>query len=223
MEKSADGKERKVGKGERFKKAKDVETKRKVHILFPDVRKLADDVMLVQKSLDGGCEVDRDSHRLAKMVRTLAELSKTNTRWSDKNTYELGNRGTLEDLVGSFVVQAYALMMIRNEGDEIADMFATGLSFTDLDSEGADVEYATGDGLFTQDKWVCKLTEDFIGVVKIHSITTALRWLLDMFITSLMFAGHFGFADRLWEFAHEFIMNTKDCGDYEPKATIIPF
>ncbi len=223
MEKSADGKERKVGKGERYKKAKDVETERKVHILFPDVRKFADDVMLVQKSLDGGCEVDRNSHRLAKMIRTLAEISKTNSRWSDQNTYKLGNRGTLEDLVGSFVVQAYALMMIRNEGDEIADMFATGLSISDLDTEGDDVEYATGDGLFTQDKWVCKLTEDLISVVKIHSITTALSWLLDMFITSLMFAGHFGFADRLWEFAHEFIMNTKDCGNYEPKATIIPF
>ena len=52
------------GKGARYKKAKDVETEKKVHILFPDVRKLADDVMLVQKSLDGGCEVDRNSHRV---------------------------------------------------------------------------------------------------------------------------------------------------------------
>ena len=73
-----------------------------------------------------------------------------------------GTGEPLEDLIGSFVVQAYALMMIRNEGAEIADMFAIGISLSDLDSEGADVEYATGDGLFTQDKWVCKLTEDFI-------------------------------------------------------------
>jgi hypothetical protein len=200
------------------------ENTREGTVIFPNALEFGKKAMQVNNVLaDDG---DSMPKRLAKMIRTVGELSKSNTRWDDTREYAMVNRGTIEDLTASIAVQAFTMVLdkISRNHENVLEMMDDALDFGDMYTKGISVSFATGDGDFSMDKWVCRIMEDLIGATNVDSNSTAVGWLFEMFTTLGLFAESTGIGSgRLWEIMYEFIDNIRNDAIYEPVASVMPF